>query len=73
MSNKKEPKCSICGNKGTHEFGSFNAPYGEGDFEDTGRKCMGCPVVRWTGKKRRVKYWECDECFMKEEDEYKIE
>lgn len=70
-------KCLVCGKamrikfdrKGHysrgHYFGEFELPVGKGEWKETGSAKIGkskYPVVKWTGKKK-VEYWECNECF----------
>ncbi len=74
-------KCLICGkririkvdkkgkyDKG-HYFGDLKLPIdGTGRWKKVGRAKLGrhsYDVVDWTGKKKEIEYWECNECFEK--------
>jgi hypothetical protein len=40
-------------------------PVGKGKYVEVGeRKICGrkCEVVKWTGKEKKVEYWECEKC-----------
>lgn len=44
----------------------MSVPIGEGKYKKIGtRKFSGTKVtiVKWTGKKREVEYWECEKCY----------
>ncbi len=75
-----EKECSLCDNvfaveiqedgkyENGHYFGEIKVPIGVGENIPTGEKLWGCPVVNWSGKEKTIEYWECDDCFNKEED-----
>ncbi|MDO8623657.1 MAG: hypothetical protein Q7R52_05420 [archaeon] len=71
-------KCVVCGKKlniklnkdriynGGYYFGKVNAPIGKGKWKKVGKtKLLGkmIDVVKWTGKNKKVEYWECKKCF----------
>lgn len=71
--------CLVCGKKiyatvfangkytSGHYFGRLDVPIeGTGEYVKTGTTKVGklkADVVKWTGKKKKVEYWECDSCF----------
>jgi hypothetical protein len=75
-------KCVVCGKKLTikiahngkydkgHYFGVMKIPIkGTGKYVKTGKFKFGKMegnVVKWTGKKKEVEYWECEKCFNEE-------
>ncbi len=72
-------KCLVCGSRirvkirpdksysGGHYFGSFGDPIkGTGEYKKTGSiriSGKSHDVVKWTGKEKRIEYWECEKCF----------
>lgn len=68
-------RCSVCGKKlviklvdkktvGGHYFGTIKLPVGKGEYKKTGHdKTLNVDVVKWTGKKKEMEYWECKKCF----------
>ncbi len=78
MTRKVIRKCLVCGKKFNVEidpkkwdkegvyFGIIKFPVGKGKNVRVGEIKFGkhrFPVVKWTGKKKRVEYWECRSCF----------
>lgn len=71
-------RCVICGkfleikvgkkghyNKG-HYFGRMKLPVGKGTYKKIGETKIGNKkfgVVKWTGREKKIEYWECDKCF----------
>jgi hypothetical protein len=70
--------CVVCGKKieiklgagGKYDngyyFGVIDVPVGKGEWKKIGTsKLLGGKhnVVKWTGKKKKVEYWECNKCF----------
>lgn len=76
-------KCVICGKsikirvdeKGKYDngnyFGIMNVPIkGTGHYKKTGTSRLfgrKVSVVKWTGKEKKVEYWECNECYKEAE------
>ncbi|HIH21342.1 MAG: hypothetical protein J4478_01695 [Candidatus Diapherotrites archaeon] len=76
---KIKRKCLVCGRKISivvHKGGVYDKGHYFGDFEipieGTGRhKKAGTfrlfgkkyQLVKWTGKERKVEYWECEKCY----------
>lgn len=72
-------KCLVCGKKLTialqadgtyknaHYFGDFNVPVkGTGKNKKAGTFMLGgkkYSIVKWTGKEKKVEYWECEKCY----------
>jgi len=71
-------KCLVCGKRlkiavgadhsytGGHYFGVMELPVGKGKYIELGeRKICGrkLEVVKWTGKHKKVEYWECEKCY----------
>ncbi len=81
---KEEKKCSVCGNDftirlypdgryiGGHYFFTMTLPKGKGRYERVGRIGRH-EVVKWTGKKKRAEYWECNRCFDRDKNESWLE
>ncbi len=49
-----------------HYFGEFEASVGNGCWIKSGKIKLGknkYDIVKWTGKKKRIGYWECNNCF----------
>lgn len=70
--------CVVCGKKikmkmddrghydNGYYFGRFKLPIGKGEYKkvETSEICGGKhDVVKWTGKEKKVEYWECNACF----------
>ena len=68
--------CVVCGNKimvnlhrdysykNGHYFGVMNIPVGDGRYKEISKATKTSPgVVEWTGKEKRIEYWECEKCF----------
>ncbi|KXB05491.1 hypothetical protein AKJ51_04990 [candidate division MSBL1 archaeon SCGC-AAA382A20] len=69
------PLCSVCGERqGKHYFGTIEIPRGKGEHIKVGETTFGdvlntpMDVVKWTGEKEQVEYFECEKCFKGEED-----
>ena len=74
-------KCVVCGSRvkiysdnngkyaGGHYFGELKLPIeGTGKWKKTGKTKIGgrsYDVVDWTGKEKKMEYWECNACFEK--------
>lgn len=71
-------RCSVCGKKleilvdsegrisGGVYFGKIDIPYGRGRWIKVGAsRILGykSDIVEWTGKARKVEYWECRKCY----------
>lgn len=71
-------ECMVCGKKikinidkkgcydNGHYFGKMKLPMGKGEYKKIGTsKLLKKPVdvVKWTGKEKKVEYWECNKCF----------
>ena len=51
-----------------HYFGEMKIPVGKGEWKKIGTtKTLEkeIDVVKWTGKKKEIEYWECNDCFEK--------
>ena len=62
-------------NKG-HYFGKIEVPVGKGKYKKAGICRLGkneIGVVKWLGKKAKIEYWECDDCFKEAEFECWLE
>ncbi len=47
-------------------FGKFESPIGPGKYKKVGTTKIGrkkFDLVRWTGKQKKIEYWECNKCF----------
>jgi hypothetical protein len=79
MGKKLERKCSVCGKNieakvddsgkiyGGYYYGKIELPFGRGKYVKVGTSRlfgMRADVVEWTGKTRKVEYWECNRCYM---------
>ena len=76
-----ERKCVVCGRKiiirlkergkytGGHFFGKISIPIdGTGKYKTAGSMMLAgekVKVVKWTGKEKKIEYWECGKCFRK--------
>jgi len=53
--------------KGGHYFNKVKFPVkGTGMYKKVGETKIGkmkVNVIRWTGKEKKVEYWECDKCY----------
>ncbi len=80
--NRLTKHCAVCGRKleitihpdssydGGHYFGKMNIPIGKGENVKIGEHKIGqlkYTVVKGTGKHKKVEYWECDDCYHKED------
>lgn len=59
--------------EGGHYFGKMRLPIGKGKYKKVGTFKLAedgesSDVVKWTGKRKKVEYWECEKCFAEEED-----
>lgn len=73
---KEKQRCSVCNSSftirlypdgryiGGHYFFTTTLSEGKGRYEKVGR-VIKHDIVRWTGKKKRAEYWECNGCFDK--------
>lgn len=86
MKRRMVRKCLVCGNKikikldekrhydNGHYFGKMELPVGKGEYKKIGTsKIFGkkIDVAEWTGKKEKVEYWECNECYKQGQEEDK--
>lgn len=76
---KRRRECAICGKRiyvtvyedghyrNGHFFGKLELPVeGTGEYKKIGTsKLLGlkADVVEWTGKEKKVEYWECNSCY----------
>ena len=74
--------CLVCGKKmnisldkkghydNGHYFGKFRVPIkGKGKYRKIGTsEILGnkTDVVKWTGEKKEIEYWECNKCYKNE-------
>jgi len=74
---KVKRNCVVCGKainvillgkryKNGHYFGKIKLPIKPGEYKKIGTTKIGkfkIGVVKWTGKHKKVEYWECNNCF----------
>jgi len=49
-----------------HYFGKVEVPVGKGEYRKVGARKLGeneIGIVKWSGKKAKIEYWECNDCF----------
>lgn len=77
MKRKIKRRCLICGKNiyitfnsrkyaNGHYFGDIKLPFGSGEYKKLRTTKIGrhnLDVVKWTGKEKRIEYWECNKCF----------
>ncbi len=55
--------------RGGHYFGKIDLPVGKGKYVTIGEEKLfpdsdkKYKIVKWTGKHKKVEYWECPSCF----------
>jgi rRNA pseudouridine-1189 N-methylase Emg1 (Nep1/Mra1 family) len=53
-------------------FGRMKLPMGKGRWKKVGETTLLKPIqektdiLKWTGKKKEIEYWECGKCFRNE-------
>ncbi|MEK6888384.1 MAG: hypothetical protein AABX14_05560 [Candidatus Aenigmatarchaeota archaeon] len=74
---KLKRKCLVCGKSinivvknreysGGNYFGEIKLPVKPGEYKKVGTTKIGrtkADVVKWTGKEKKIEYWECNKCF----------
>ena len=82
-------KCLVCGKQinikiyhdkhyhNSHHFGIMDLPIkGTGEYKAIGKsKTPGLKanIVKWTGKVKKVEYWECESCYKEAMHEHWLE
>src|SRR3989344_7899862 len=62
--------------KNGHYYNKIKIPIGRGEYKKVRTtKLFGkkYDVVKWTGKKKEVEYWECNSCYNKAQHHYWLE
>lgn len=64
---KKNEKTGENKYSGGHYIGRVKLPFGEGQYIKTKEKIFEEKryVYRWTGKEKKIEYWECNSCYKK--------